>query len=83
HRKYSAYRQGQRFIKYDEQAIVRLAKKRHDKKAFLMTAMEEIELQEQLIKSDLYAQLGATDHAWESEDLKREAEESSGEGQKQ
>lgn len=83
HRKYSAYRQGQRFIKYDEQATVRLAKKRHDKKAFLMTAMEEIELQEQLIKSDLYAQLGATDHAWESEDLKREAEESSGEGQKQ
>lgn len=73
-RRYTATRQGQRFMKYDEQSIHRLAKKRHDKKAFLMTAKEEIELQEQLLKSDLYAQLGATDHAWESADLRREAE---------
>jgi CPA2 family monovalent cation:H+ antiporter-2 len=74
-RRYTATRQGQRFMKYDEQAILRLAEKRHDKKAFLMTAMEEIELQEQLLKDDLYAQLGANDHAWESTDLKREAGE--------
>jgi CPA2 family monovalent cation:H+ antiporter-2 len=74
HRRYTATRQGQRFMKYDEQSIHRLAKKRHDKKAFLMTAKEDIELQEQLLKSDLYAQLGATDHAWESADLRREAE---------
>jgi len=73
-RRYTATRQGQRFMKYDEQSIHRLAKKRHDKKAFLMTAKEEIELQEQLLKSDLYAQLGATDHAWESADLRLEAE---------
>lgn len=73
-RRYTATRQGQRFMKYDEQSIHRLAKKRHDKKAFLMTAKEEIELQEQLLKGDLYAQLGATDHAWESADLRREAE---------
>lgn len=75
HRRYTATRQGQRFIKYDEQSIHRLAEKRHDKKAFLMTAMEEIELQEQLLRSDLYAQLGAQDHAWESTDLKREEQE--------
>jgi monovalent cation:H+ antiporter-2, CPA2 family len=74
HRRYTATRQGQRFLKYDEQAIFRLAEKRHDKKAFLMTAMEEIELQEQLLKNDLYAQLGANDHAWESADLRKEAE---------
>ena len=37
-----------------------------------MTAMEEIELQEQLLKNDLYAQLGANDHAWESARLKNE-----------
>lgn len=73
-RRYTATRQGQRFIKYDEQSISRLAEKRHDKAAFLMTAMEEIELQEQLLKNDLYAQLGAQDHAWESADLKRERE---------
>ncbi len=74
HRRYTATRQGQRFMKYDEQSILRLAEKRHDKKAFMMTAMEEIELQEQLLKSDLYAQLGANDHAWESSDLRKEAE---------
>lgn len=74
HRRYTATRQGQRFIKYDEQSIFRLAEKRHDKKAFLMTAMEELELQEQLLRSDLYAQLGANDHAWESADLKKEQE---------
>lgn len=73
-RRYTATRQGQRFIKYDEQSILRLAEKRHDKKAFLMTAMEELELQEQLLRSDLYAQLGANDHAWESADLKKEQE---------
>lgn len=72
HRRYTATRQGQRFIKYDEESIYRLAEKRHDKTAFLMTAMEEIEMQEQLLKNDLYAQLGANDHAWESADLKRE-----------
>lgn len=74
-RRYTATRQGQRFIKYDEEAIVRLAEKRHDKKAFMITTMEEIELQEQLMKDDLYAQLGANDHAWESDDLKREQSE--------
>jgi CPA2 family monovalent cation:H+ antiporter-2 len=71
-RRYTATRQGQRFIKYDEQSIFKLAEKRHDKKAFLMTAMEEIELQERLLRNDLYAQLGANDHAWESTDLKKE-----------
>jgi len=75
HRRYTATRQGQRFMKYDEQSIVRLAEKRHDKKAFLMTAMEELELQEQLLKNDLYSQLGAQDHAWESTDLKKEEKE--------
>jgi len=74
HRKYSATRQGQRFMKYDEQSIAKLAEKRHDKKAFLMTAIEELELQEQLLRNDLYAQLGAQDHAWESADLKKEQE---------
>ncbi|MGV3459209.1 MAG: monovalent cation:proton antiporter-2 (CPA2) family protein [Flavobacterium sp.] len=72
-RRYTATRQGQRFMKYDEESIFRLAEKRHDKKAFLMTAMEEIELQEQLLKNDLYAQLGANDHAWENTSLKKEA----------
>jgi CPA2 family monovalent cation:H+ antiporter-2 len=40
-----------------------------------MSTMEEIEIQEQLIREDLYAQLSANDHAWESADLKKEQEE--------
>lgn len=72
HRKYTAVRQGQRFIKYDEESIYRLAKKRHDKNAFLISTMEEIKIQEQLLRSDLYIQLGAQDHAWDSADLRKD-----------
>jgi CPA2 family monovalent cation:H+ antiporter-2 len=71
-RRYTATRQAQRFIKYDEEATHRLAEKRHDKQALLRSTLHEIEIQEQLIQNDLYAQLGATDHAWESADIKKE-----------
>ncbi|WP_291115613.1 monovalent cation:proton antiporter-2 (CPA2) family protein [Flavobacterium sp. UBA6135] len=72
HRKYSATRQGQRFIKYDEASIRELAAKRHDKMAYLVTAQEQIELQEQILKNDLYTNFEAKDHAWDSAFLKRE-----------
>lgn len=72
HRRYSATRQGQHFIKHDEEAIFRLAKKRHDKKAFMISAMEEIEMQEQLFKTDLFNPVGTEDHAWESDNLRKD-----------
>lgn len=72
HRRYSATRQGQHFIKHDEEAIFRLAKKRHDKKAFMISAMEEIEMQEQLFKTDLFNPIGPGDHAWESDNLRKD-----------
>jgi len=72
HRRYSATRQGQHFIKHDEEAIFRLAKKRHDKKAFMISAMEEIEMQEQLLKTDLFNPVGPDDHAWESDNLRKD-----------
>lgn len=71
-RRYSATRQGQHFIKHDEEAIFRLAKKRHDKKAFMISALEEIEMQEQLFKTDLFNQIVPEDHAWESDNLKKD-----------
>lgn len=71
HRKYSATRQGQRFIKYDEAAIRKLAAKRHDKMAYLATIKDELEMQEQLLKNDLYLNFSASDHAWDSEHLKK------------
>lgn len=72
HRKYSATRQGQRFIKYDEAAIRKLAAKRHDKMAYLATVKDEIEMQEQLLKNDLHINFSASDHAWDSEHLKKQ-----------
>jgi CPA2 family monovalent cation:H+ antiporter-2 len=72
HRKYSATRQGQRFIKYDEAAIRKLAAKRHDKMAYLATVKDEIEMQEQLLKNDMHINFSVADHAWDSEHLKKE-----------
>lgn len=71
HRKYSATRQGQRFIKYDETTIKELAAKRHDKMAYLATVQEQIEMQEQILKNDLFTNFDAADHAWDSEFLKK------------
>jgi CPA2 family monovalent cation:H+ antiporter-2 len=75
HRKYSATRQGQRFIKYDEAAIRKLAIKRHDKMAYLATVKDELEMQEQLLKNDLHINFSASDHAWDSEHLKKQITE--------
>ena len=69
-RKYTATRQGQQFIKYDEITTRKLAEKRHDKMAYMITIREEIELQEQLLKSDIYSQVAATNHSWDSQHLK-------------
>jgi CPA2 family monovalent cation:H+ antiporter-2 len=39
-RKYTATRQGQQFIKYDEITTRKLAEKRHDKMAYMITVKE-------------------------------------------
>lgn len=70
HRKYSATRQGQRFIKYDEASIRNLASKRHDKLAYLVSVKEEIEMQEEILKNDLYTNFSANDKAWDNQSLK-------------
>lgn len=72
HRKYSATRQGQRFIKYDEASIRNLASKRHDKLAYLVSVKEEIEMQEEILKNDLYTNFSANDRAWDNQSLKED-----------
>lgn len=67
-RKYTAHRQGQRFIKYDEDAVKKLAKKRHDKMAYLVTVQEEIEMQEQILRNDLFVNFQENDHSWTREE---------------
>lgn len=66
-RKYTATRQGQRFIKYDTETTMKLASKRHDRMAFLATMKDEIELQEELLRNDAFTKLNESDHAWDSE----------------
>jgi CPA2 family monovalent cation:H+ antiporter-2 len=69
-RKYTATRQGQKFIHYDEMALEKLAKKRHDKKEYILSVKQEIELQEQLLQNDLNQNLSSMDTSWDSEYLK-------------
>lgn len=69
-RKYTATRQGQRFIKYDSETTRKLANKRHDKMAFLATIQDEINLQEELLRNDAFTKLNESDHAWDSAAIK-------------
>jgi CPA2 family monovalent cation:H+ antiporter-2 len=75
HRKYTATRQANQFIKNDEITTRRLAKKRYNKMAYLTTINAEIKLQEQLLKNDLKSQEAAIVHSWDSQHLKKKMEE--------
>ena len=68
-RKYTATRQGQKFIEYDEKAMEKLAGSRHDKE-HVTIARREIELQERLMQNDLMLQFSPEDHSWDSNFLK-------------
>lgn len=71
-RKYTAYRQGLKFIKYDEQALGKLAASRHDISEYILNVREEIEMQEELLQNDLQQNLETADNSWDSEKVKRE-----------
>jgi CPA2 family monovalent cation:H+ antiporter-2 len=66
-RRYSATRAGQNFLKYDEAAMHKLAPHRHDESAYIFTAREQIQLQEQLLASDREVNPTLSDHAWDSD----------------
>lgn len=53
-RRYTATRQGHKFIKYDRKTTRKLAQKRHDQKAYFDTLRNEIHMQEDILKTDLY-----------------------------
>ncbi len=73
-RKYTAYRQGQKFIKYDELALEKLSASRHDVKEYILSVREEIEMQEQILQNDLLQSLEATDSSWDSEKVRTSLE---------
>jgi CPA2 family monovalent cation:H+ antiporter-2 len=70
HRSYTAVRQGQKFLEYDEAALTRMAELRHDQKQYILKARENFQLQEELLAQDLKQNLSANDHAWDSEEIR-------------
>jgi len=66
HRRYSAYRSAQKFLKYDEEAIKVLAGTRHDEDTHILAAKELIRIQEKLLMRDRAYNPTLNDHAWDS-----------------
>jgi monovalent cation:H+ antiporter-2, CPA2 family len=69
-RSYTATRQGQKFLKYDEEAIREMARHRHDMKQYVLKARETFRLQEELLTKDLAQEADENDHAWDSETIR-------------
>ena len=66
-RKYTLYRQAQKFIQSDEESLKRLAKQPRQEEAYLFKAREEIAAQERLMEEDWQTGLFENDHQWDSE----------------
>jgi CPA2 family monovalent cation:H+ antiporter-2 len=73
-RNYTATRKGQEFLKYDESAIEKLAVEWAKKDHYVLSAREEIELQEKLLQDDArFLSDIINDNAWDSDSLREEA----------
>ncbi len=70
HRSYSATRQGQQFLKYDEETLVEMAGHRHDMKQYVVKARETFKLQEELLSKDIGHDTGEGDHSWDSDAIR-------------
>jgi len=64
-RKHTAVRAGQNFLRYDEEAMRRLAEHRHDQETYLFKSREEIEIQEQLLAEDRKIIPHLQDYSWD------------------
>ncbi len=69
-RKHTATRQGQKFIKFDEKALAKLASSRHDMKEYALNSKDEIAIQEKLLQNDLLLSFSDNDHSWDSNFVK-------------
>lgn len=69
-RKYTLHRQAQNFIKYDEQALKRLALQRLNSEEYITKAREEIRLQESLLNEDQQLIMKVDeDSPWDSQQM--------------
>jgi CPA2 family monovalent cation:H+ antiporter-2 len=66
-RSYTAVRQGQNFIRYDEYSLRKLMSERHQLQQYVFSAKQQIEMQEKLLQQDLFQNLENQDRAWDSE----------------
>ena len=73
-RSYTATRKGFEFIRYDEQALEKLARHRHDMKDYIVNVREQIEQQEKMLQDELHLNLSSDDRSWDSEPLRKAAE---------
>jgi CPA2 family monovalent cation:H+ antiporter-2 len=69
-RAYTSMRQGQKFLRYDEEALITMAAHRHDQKQYILKARENFRLQEELLSLDRTQQQSENDHAWDSEEIR-------------
>lgn len=66
-RAYSATRSGQDFMRYDEQSMNYLAEHRHHLETYISKSVQQIEIQEELLRNDREHKPNANDHIWDSE----------------
>ncbi|MBX9851257.1 MAG: NAD-binding protein, partial [Cytophagaceae bacterium] len=66
-RAYSSVRAGQNFLKYDQEALVKLAAVYHDKEQYISGVRQEVAQQEELLLNDKKFNPSENDHAWDSE----------------
>lgn len=69
-RKYTLHRKAIDFIRYDEEALVKLAKSRNDDDDYIIKVKEAIALQEQLLKEDVRFMQHQQDMAWDNSPLR-------------
>jgi len=75
-RKYTARRQGLKFIKFDELALRKLADSRHDLKEYILNVREEIEMQEQILQNDLQLNMDTSESTWDGTKVAEELSKS-------
>jgi CPA2 family monovalent cation:H+ antiporter-2 len=71
HRAHGAFRAGQMFRRYDEEAMETLFAHRHDVKTYISSVREQIAEQEALLAADRAHDPTEGDHAWDSEQLRQ------------
>ncbi len=69
-RAYTANRAGYLFAQQDEKAMQRLVKERDNTKEYILQVRKTIAGQEAMLQEDRVRDLGANDHAWDSEPMR-------------